>query len=102
LSNFPLAATLDRHEILSSDNIAEDPKFDEITRASLQMLGTKALISIPLTIGERWLGSMTFTARELRQTTKEELNFLRALSRPITSAVEQMNLNREVQKRAAE
>ena len=102
INHFPLAKTLDRHEIIWSDNIPEDPQFDDITRASLQMLEAKALISIPLAIGDRVLGNLTFTSSEPRQHTDEELKFLRALSRQITSAVEQLNLNREIQKRAAE
>lgn len=102
LEQFPFLKVLNRHELSLSNDVAADENLDEYSRQSFIALNARSYIFTPLTIGERWLGTLSLSYEQPHVHTQPEIRFMRSVTEQMTSAVERITLAKETQKRAAE
>ncbi|MEP7285362.1 MAG: GAF domain-containing protein [Chloroflexota bacterium] len=106
-SKYPLAtvqfmAQMDRHEINFVNDINTDPRLDEVGIASLQRIGAQALIFAPLTVGNKWIGSLSMLSPEPHVYTDYEKRIVRGIMKQVTTAVERLRLLNQIHVRASE
>ncbi len=102
VSSFPISNSINRYEVGWSEDVKNDPKLDDLSRTTISSLGLGSYIFAPLTIGDRWLGNLGASFAEARQHKERDIQMMRNLAEQLSSAVEQMSLNRDIQKRAVE
>ncbi len=102
LAHFPSLPMFSRTDVLFFDDVAQEPKLDEQTKASILQYGIKAVLSAPLTSGSQWVGVISLSAHEARQHSESEIRVLRSLAEQISTAVERLRLQRESERYVAE
>lgn len=67
------------HEPMLSQDISQDPRVNEIARASYWKNGIRATALLPLKIGERWIGLLNFNWKEPRTFTPRDTRLFRSI-----------------------
>ncbi len=102
LSRFPFVSLLDRHNVGVFNDIMNDERVDDIARETFASLGYRAFIFAPLTVGNRWVGSLGIYSDQPYVHDERLVRLLRGVVEQLTSAVERLNVLRQAERRAAE
>jgi PAS domain S-box-containing protein len=102
INSIPFFSVLNRYDIAYSNDVPNDPRIDAVTRETLENLGYVAFILVPLTIGERWLGSLNILTDKPHIHTERQIRLLRGAAEQLTTAVQRLLSLRQAERRAAE
>jgi signal transduction histidine kinase/HAMP domain-containing protein len=83
-------------------DIYKDEQVDAYTRQVLEQLGTSALLVLPLTSGRRWVGLLSVSWSTPQQFRAEQKALFQALISPVATALNNLLLLDQTQKRAVE
>ena len=92
LSNLPVIQNMSRKSPMIIEDTTNRDQIDAVTAASIEVDGVRALIDIPLTQGEQWLGLMSFASREPRSYTKLEQRLAAGVGDMVAAALERIRL----------
>lgn len=99
---YPFMGFLSPDKATFVDDIQNHPEMDDDTRQLLFGLGVGAVVLIPLTIGIRWMGLLSFSYEQPRVHTAREERIMPSIAELTSNAVERFSLARQTAKRASE
>lgn len=102
IEELPLTRLISREAATVLNDIANDPRVDDVTRDYLLNLGTKAIIAQPLVINGRWLGVLTMASGEPYYHPHSLIRFMETMGEQIASVLDRFSLVRQTQVRARE
>jgi GAF domain-containing protein len=98
---FPAARIITRHEPTAVNDVAEDTRFDEISRdLFLKQLGMRSVIFWPLMIGRQWIGVFSGQARTPLRLREDETRQIGSLIDQAAVVLQNIRLLEETQRRA--
>jgi GAF domain-containing protein len=98
---FPAARIITRHEPTAVNDVAEDARFDEISRdLFLKQLGMRSVIFWPLMIGRQWIGVLSGQARTPLRLREDETRQIGSLIDQAAVVLQNIRLLEETQRRA--
>jgi signal transduction histidine kinase len=92
LDLFPIGRTMPRDELLIIEDTANRDQIDEVTAATLEDSGIRALIDVPLVVSDRWMGLISFASPTPRTYTPLERRIAAGIGDLVASAVERVRL----------
>jgi signal transduction histidine kinase len=81
-----------RNEIEFVENIAEDGRIDQDMSSRSAMRGVQAMIHVPLTLSDRWMGSVMFMYHDPTAFTAREKRLAAGIGDLATAALERIRL----------
>ncbi len=91
-SDFPLTKWMPRKGLWIIEDMTKDPRIDPQSAATWMKDGTYARIGFPLTLNNRWLGSLAFHYPRPKTYTEFEKRLVAGLGDLVTAAMERMRL----------
>lgn len=88
----------DPENVLVVEDLDSDPRIDAPTR--VLMTGVESLAILPLTVGGRWVGQLTFTWQQKRGFGANERRLYAALMRQVATTMDNILLFEQTRKRA--
>lgn len=92
LERIPRIREYARLEFYASDDVANDETIDPVTRETYTRLGIRALLSIPLRLGERTMGFLSFLEDKPRSFTRRQQRLAAGVGDLVATAVERIRL----------
>jgi signal transduction histidine kinase len=97
MSEFPVAKTMPRRGLQYSEDIANDPNVDPISAASWLSQKTYARIGVALSLGNRWMGTLSFHSGAPRQYSSLEKRVVSGIGDLVTAAFERIRLQEQTE-----
>jgi signal transduction histidine kinase len=97
ISEFPVARTMPRKGLQYSEDIANDPNVDPVSAASWISQKTYARIGVALSLGNRWMGTLSFHSGVPRQYTSLEKRVVAGIGDLVTAAFERIRLQEQTE-----
>jgi signal transduction histidine kinase len=97
ISEFPVAQSMPRKGLQYSEDIANDPNVDPVSAASWISQKTYARIGVALSLGNRWMGSLSFHSGAPRQYTSLEKRVVAGIGDLVTAAFERIRLQEQTE-----
>ena len=94
---YPIAHRIPRKGLVVMEDIANDPRIDPVSAASWLGEGTRARMGVPLTLNNRWMGTLAFFSNTPRIYTSVERRLMGGIGDLVTAAVERMRLKEETE-----
>lgn len=97
VDEYPIAHRIPRKGLVVMEDIANDPRIDPVSQASWLGEGTRARMGVPLTLNNRWMGTLAFFSNLPRVYTSVERRLIGGIGDLVTAAVERMRLKEETE-----
>jgi signal transduction histidine kinase len=95
VDDFPIVYNMPRRGVWVIENIAEDPRIDEVSASSWIREGTRARIGVALSRNNRWMGNLAFHSPVPRTYTEKQKRLIAGIGDLVTAALERMRLQAE-------
>jgi signal transduction histidine kinase len=96
-SEYPIAHRIPRKGLVVMEDVANDPRIDPVSKASWLSEGTRARMGVPLTLNNRWMGTLAFFSSVPRIYTSVERRLIGGIGDLVTAAVERMRLKEQTE-----
>jgi signal transduction histidine kinase len=96
VSDYPIAPKM-RRGLTVIENMLNDPRVDPISAASWTEQGTFARLGVPLTLGNRWMGSLAFHSHKPRSYSALEKRLVGGIGDLVTAALDRLRLQGETE-----
>lgn len=97
VEEYPIAHRIPRKGLVVMEDIANDPRIDPVSAASWLSEGTRARMGVPLTLNNRWMGTLAFFSNVPRIYTSVERRLIGGIGDLVTAAVERMRLKEQTE-----
>jgi PAS domain S-box-containing protein len=104
MPDFPIAEIWmsDQKNALLISDTSTDARVDANTRSMMEQFGTPSLVTLPLTSGRRWVGLLVTQWTRKQNFDADQKAIYQALISPVSTAVNNLQLLDQTQKRAVE
>lgn len=102
VGSFPFAKDIDANETFFSNNIYEDPRFDEASVKALKQFDLAGILFTPLAVGNQLIGLLTITTNEPYTFTSQFIRSIQAIADQAAVTLERLHLLHQTEKRAVE
>ncbi|HLV37652.1 MAG TPA: GAF domain-containing protein [Spirillospora sp.] len=104
VEQFPITAIMPHDQPTFLEDIDNDPRVDPVSRESWQRRGVRAAVAVPLTLNNRWMGTLAFHSHYVRSYTQLEQRLVAGIGDLVTAAIERIRLQTttEASRRRAE
>lgn len=93
----PIMSLMGRDNPLIVEDVSHDERVDAFTREAFTNVGTNAVIGLPLTIGDQWIGVVTAQNAERTSVSDQQVRFVDSLIGQAASVTQNLRLYQEVQ-----
>lgn len=88
--------------VILSGDVENDETLDELTKSFYEMAEIKASATLPLRLGEEWIGLLTLSWREIKSFTQDDARVFRLLAEQTAVMLNNQLLFEKTEQRAAE